>query len=93
MVFPKGSGTSPQSDYVLKCTKLKHTVCCFTIHHTKQGGAAAEPTPGFCHLRSRPRAALSRAPGPPPPAGLPLGIPRRRPCARRGSRAPPGAAG
>ena len=56
-------------------------------------GAAAEWTEPRRTLRSRPRAALSRSPGAPLPGGPPQHIPRRRPRARRGPRAPPGAAG
>ena len=54
------------------------------FHHTKQGGAAAEPTPGFCHLRSRPRAALSRAPGPPPPGRATTGYTQTTPLRAEG---------
>ena len=56
-------------------------------------GAAAKWTEPRRALRSRPRAALSRSPGAPLPGGPPQHIPRRRPRARRGPRAPPGAAG
>ena len=37
VILPKGSGTSPQSDSILKLTKLKHTVC-FTIQYKTGGG-------------------------------------------------------
>ena len=43
---PKGSGTSPQSDYVLKRTKLKHTVC-FTIQN--RGGRRLSEERGSPH--------------------------------------------
>ena len=41
---PKGSGTSPQSDYVLKRTKLKHTVC-FTIQNRGGRRLSGQPRP------------------------------------------------
>ena len=41
---PKGSGTSPQSDYVLKRTKLKHPVC-FTIQNRGGRRLSGQPRP------------------------------------------------